>query len=69
MLAAAGMPQYLIAHYGGWTSDSKSLQTYTRPSDSTIEQVSKSMSLISSLNPSLLFIKDALVIDHARRNI
>jgi hypothetical protein len=23
MMAAAGFPQYLIAHYGGWTADSK----------------------------------------------
>ena len=29
MLSAAGLPQYIIAYFGGWCEDSKSLQIYT----------------------------------------
>jgi Phage integrase family len=30
MLAAAGLPQYIIAYFGGWCEDSNSLQLYTQ---------------------------------------
>ena len=30
MLAAAGLPQYIIAYFGGWTEDSESLKFYTQ---------------------------------------
>ena len=33
MLAAAGFPQYIIAHYGGWSENSSALKIYARPSD------------------------------------
>ena len=29
MLAAAVLPQYIIAYFGGWTEDSESLKFYT----------------------------------------
>jgi len=44
MLAAAGLPQYIIAYFGGWCEDSKSLQTYTQLNIST-----SSNSLVSKI--------------------
>jgi len=41
MLAAAGLPQYIIAYFGGWCEDSKSLQTYTQLNVSSNNMVSK----------------------------
>ena len=41
MLAAAGLPQYIIAYFGGWCEDSKSLQTYTQLNISSNNMVSK----------------------------
>jgi len=41
MLAAAGLPQYIIAYFGGWCEDSKSLQTYTQLNVSSNSIVSK----------------------------
>ena len=41
MLAAAGLPQYVIAYFGGWCEDSKSLQVYTQLNVSSNRHVSK----------------------------
>ena len=43
MLAAAGLPHYIIAIYGGWTQESKSLRIYTKPSDEMTRKVSRYM--------------------------
>ena len=40
MLAAAGLPQYIIAYFGGWCEDSKSLQIYTQLNVSSNSSVS-----------------------------
>ena len=41
MLAAAGLPQYIIAYFGGWCEDSQSLQTYTQLNISSNDRASK----------------------------
>lgn len=57
MLAAAGLPQYIIAYFGGWCEDSKSLQIYTQLNVS-------SNSLVSSI-----FSKgDKVTLEEARIN-
>jgi len=41
MLAAAGLPQYIIAYFGGWTEDSESLKFYTQLNVSSNAMVSE----------------------------
>jgi len=41
MLAAAGLPQYVIAYFGGWTEDSDSLKLYTQLNWASNDKVSK----------------------------
>ena len=43
MLAAAGLPQYVIAFFGGWTADSKSLRRYMQLGAEAVAQASKIM--------------------------
>lgn len=43
-MAAAGLPQYVIAAYGGWTSDSESLVFYTSPSIGMVRAASEALS-------------------------
>ena len=45
MLAAAGLPQYVIAYFGGWTEDSSSLKHYTQVGGDSVTRVSKIMSM------------------------
>jgi hypothetical protein len=52
MMAAAGFPQYLIAHYGGWRADSEALRRYIVPSDESIARVSKYMTDMALAQPS-----------------
>ena len=59
MLAAAGFPQYLIAHYGGWTETSTALKIYTRPSEEMAQRVSESMVALARSGTSSTFAKDA----------
>ena len=61
MMAAAGFPQYLIAHYGGWTEDSKSLRIYTKPSIQMLRSVSSHMARMARAGTSQQFINDACV--------
>jgi hypothetical protein len=51
MLAAAGLPQYVIAYFGGWSEDSKSLRRYTQVGGDAVTRVSNIMS--SGFNKSL----------------
>ena len=44
MLAAAGLPQYIIAYFGGWSDHSKSLRIYTQVGSEAVNQVSRIMS-------------------------
>jgi len=41
MLAAAGLPQYVIAYFGGLTEDSDSLKLYTQLNWASNDKVSK----------------------------
>lgn len=66
MLAAAGLPHYIIAIYGGWSPDSKLLKLYTKPSESMVESVSKHMAVMGRQSPSMFFIKDAYVVAQGR---
>jgi len=43
MLAAAGLPQYIIAWYGGWTVDSNVMRLYATLGSSAISLVTKTM--------------------------
>jgi hypothetical protein len=43
MLAAAGLPQYVIAYFGGWTADSKALHRYMQLGARAVEQASRIM--------------------------
>jgi len=66
MMAAAGFPQYLIAHYGGWAPGSKSLNRYARPSEDSIALVSQHMSSQALKDPSRVHIQDLIVRQRAR---
>ena len=44
MLAAAGMPQYVIEYFGGWAKDSKSLRLYIQLGNEAVSKVSQAMS-------------------------
>lgn len=44
MLAAAGLPQYVIAYFGGWTEGSSSLKHYTQVGGDSVTRVSTIMS-------------------------
>ena len=44
MLAAAGLPQYVIAYFGGWTQDSSTLKHYTQVGGEAVTRVSEIMS-------------------------
>lgn len=66
MLAAAGFPQYLIAHYGGWKENSAALRIYARPSEESIAMVSEFMARITLKNPSSHYIRDLLLRQHAK---
>ena len=61
MLAAAGFPQYIIAHYGGWSENSSALKIYARPSDQSLQLVSETMVRITKQEPSKHYIQDLLV--------
>ena len=60
MMAAAGFPQYLIAHYGGWKATSRSLERYARPSEESIQRVSEFMTKMAYQSPSQHYIQDLL---------
>jgi hypothetical protein len=67
MMAAAGFPQYLIAHYGGWSQDSTALLRYCRPSEESIQQVSRYMTEVALRNPSRLHIQDLIARQQSKR--
>jgi hypothetical protein len=66
MMAAAGFPQYLIAHYGGWKANSRSLERYARPSDESIQRVSEYMAKMSYQSPSRHYIQDLIARQRGR---
>ena len=43
-LAAAGLPEYIIAFYGGWAPNSSAMRRYIKPSNETSKLVSRHMS-------------------------
>ena len=60
-MAAAGFPQYLIAHYGGWKENSTALRRYARPSEESIAMVLEFMARITLKKPSSHYIQDILL--------
>jgi len=48
LLAMAGLPQYLIEHYGGWAPDSGSLRVYVQMGGASVQTVSRAMSVASN---------------------
>ena len=50
-LAATGFPEYIIAFYGGWAPNSKSMKQYIQPTDDIIRIVSGHMSLSRNSEP------------------
>jgi hypothetical protein len=67
MMAAAGFPQYLVAHYGGWTANSRSLQVYARPSDTSVQLVSEAMTRMAFNHASKHYIEDLIMRGRARK--
>jgi len=67
MMEAAGFPQYIIALYGGWAKDSKSLLRYIKATDNMVASVSKTMNESSSSNPSKRYIQDLKVIGQTNK--
>lgn len=43
MLAAAGLPHYLIAWYGGWTENSETIKLYATLGNDAIDLVTRTM--------------------------
>ena len=62
MLASAGFPHYIIAIYGGWSEESKTLKFYTRPSDQMLEIVSAHMAKMSKNDSANYFLNEAFMI-------
>ena len=62
MLAAAGLPQYIIAIYGGWSPESKALRRYTKPSEDMVERVSEHMAAMGKKESSVFFAQETFVI-------
>jgi hypothetical protein len=58
MLAAAGMPEYLIEYYGGWAPGSKAKSRYTQLSESLIQLVSECMSSAAHTSTSRFFMQE-----------
>ena len=67
MMASAGFPQYLIAHYGGWAEDSEVLRRYIVPSDESIDRVSSYMTDMALKQPSKHYIDDAFAVYQAQQ--
>ena len=65
MLAAAGLPHYIIAIYGGWSPDSASLRIYTRPSHEMVDMVSQHMATMATKQSSTFFIQEQHIIAQA----
>ena len=61
MMAAAGYPEYIIAHYGGWAEGSTSMRVYTKPSAKMLDMVSAHMASMARQNTSSMFIQNAFV--------
>ena len=60
-LAASGLPQYIIAAYGGWTEDSRAMRIYTRLSLPTNAMVSTSMAQAASSRSAQTVVNDILM--------
>jgi hypothetical protein len=60
-LAASGLPQYIIAAYGGWIQDSRAIRVYTRLSLSTNAMVSTRMSQAASSRSAQMVVNDILM--------
>jgi len=61
-MAAKGMPQYLIAIYGGWSSESTSLRNYIGLSGTAVKDVSAAMAHAAKNNISQPYIDNAIII-------
>ena len=62
ILAAAGLPQYILAYYGGWVETSESLRLYSGPGLDTVDLVSAHMSRTEGGGT-----KDATLRDYVRQ--
>jgi integrase len=62
MLAAAGLPQYILAYYGGWVKSSESLRLYSGPGADSVELVFAHMSRMTDGD-----LADARVRDQVRK--
>ena len=60
MLAAAGLPQYIIAWYGGWTVDSTVMRLYATLGSDAINLVTGTMCSQSGKNLSDLIVKQTI---------
>jgi len=60
MLAAAGLPQYIIAWYGGWTVDSTVMRLYATLGSDAINLVTSTMCSQSGKNLSDLIVRQTI---------
>ena len=60
-LAAAGIPEFLIALYGGWVPGSTSLKLYVGLTNQTIDTISHALTWASDNNISNAFIENHMV--------
>jgi hypothetical protein len=58
MLAASGLPYYIIAYYGGWTESSQTLPMYTQPGREAALRVSAAMVNESEKGLADTYIRD-----------
>jgi hypothetical protein len=60
-LAAFGLPQYIIAAYGGWTEDSRAMRIYTRLCLPINAMVSARMAQAASSRSAQTVVSDILM--------
>jgi len=70
MLAASGLPYYIIAYYGGWSENSQTLPLYTQPGREAASKVSAAMAKEAGNGLADTFIRDYVQMHHrlARTN-
>ena len=58
MMAAAGMPEYLIEYFGGWAPGSTSKRRYTQISEEMVVRVSEALARAASAPTSRFFMQE-----------
>ena len=56
-MAAAGFPQYIIALYGGWSENSRTLKIYTGIATGLVAEVPRGMATAANTPTSQAFLE------------